>query len=316
MLVWGRDIRGSAAHPIYWQGTFHLQLEKLNYGSLENIVVNCIFANTSNRSNPLRIYPQSPDSIVFRLIDQKGLVVPQKKTTHSLLHSKNKRYQIIEISSGDTYVKKIDLGGFYDLRADEQYTLQAVFHPYTFSNRRVASQNTVSFTVSKNKANITTDNAAYEEKLFQDAIPDAQEVVELFLLSKMHSDQKKSLKYLDIPRYIASYPAFYQRYNKSSDNAKIDVLYEFVDFLQEGNDPKLKNFHIMSSEQLSLNSEEIIEFREELIAKALVQVQAITEKNGIENQYQYKYILYKRKNLSATGNLQWKIIYVSADYLR
>lgn len=278
-----------------------LSMPRFNYALNEDILLNIHVKNVTDTVISFYVYDSPERSDIYNrprgdisgyttfqpvVYDMKGrsaeLIVPyiigadNMKETLSWMIKRE-----IKLGPGETFVRTQNLKNIYKLEKDRDYRLKLNFFPDLGSeNDSIAlmSSNEVKFRVNPDKI-YTSGN-----------MPDSSSIsltpaeVVLLVLNAEHENRfSRGLKYIDIEKYINSYPDFTRRYNLADDFGKKLIEKEFIRYLTLKRKDYLLNFEIVREEFLDSGT--------------VAYVDVIAERKSVirPDRYRYRFRLEKRK---------------------
>ena len=153
----------------------------------------------------------------------------------------------VKLGAGETFMHTQNLKRIFNFEPDKNYRLKLHFFPFigdeADENKVIVSSNELSFKVIKDKA--------YEP--FQAKDPggvklSASEVVQLLLSAELENQWERSLKYIDIDKFIHSYPDFSRKYDIADDYDKKIIEKDFIRFLVNRKNNYLVDYRIINEE--------------------------------------------------------------------
>lgn len=290
--LWSRDVHA-----------FHVNLrtEKLKYYNNDEIILKISIKNVTDEQAVFYLFDSperrdifdrergdTADYTTFRpvLYDMNGrnaeLVIPYitgEKDKAETLSWMIKRE--IKLGPGETFMHSQNLRRIYNILPEKTYRLKLHFFPYIGDkddeNQVVVSSNEIKFKVTRDRA--------YEP--FKPADPNSVrltpgEVVLLLISAEKEKNAERAIKYLDIDKFIHSYPDFSRRYDISDDLDKKNIEKEFIRYLINKREDPLAEYRIVSEEIESSG------------LTAYVSVEARRE--GLIRPSRYRYVYRLEKN--------------------
>ncbi|HOP62155.1 MAG TPA: hypothetical protein PK358_02800 [Spirochaetota bacterium] len=279
----------------------YLSMDKLKYYNSDEIILNIRIKNITDDPAAFYVY-DSPDRIdifdrargdtadytTFKPVvyDMNGrdaeLVVPyitgEKNKTETLSWMVKRE---IKLGPGETFIHKQNLRRIYDILPERRYRLKMHFFPFIGDRENenfvVVSSNEIKFRVSRDRS-----YQAYKDKDSGSVMLTPGEVVLLLINAEREKSFEKAVKFLDIDKFIHSYPDFSRRYDISDDLEKKNIEKEFIRYLINRRDDPLAEYRIVS--------EEI----EESGLVAHVSVEA--KREGLIKPARYRYLYRLEKN--------------------
>ncbi|HNX25603.1 MAG TPA: hypothetical protein PKG60_16265 [Spirochaetota bacterium] len=245
----------------------YLHLEKQKFHNSEDIMLHIQIKNVTDDEISFFIYDSPKRSDLFDkargdnadyttfkpvAFDMKGrnaeLIVPyiitQKESKETISWMKRRE---IKLGAGETFMHTQNLKRIYNFEPDKNYRLRLHFFPFigdaADENKVIVSSNELSFKVINDKAYMP----------FQPKDPGGvrltpSEVVLLVLNAEKENQWERSLKYLDIDKYIHSYPDFSRRYDLADDYDKKIIEKDFIRFLVTKKNDYLTDYKILGEE--------------------------------------------------------------------
>ncbi len=296
-----------------------LHTDKLKYFNNDEIILNISIKNITDAPALFYIY-DAPDRVdifdrargdtsdytTFKPVvyDMNGknaeLVVPyiigEKSKTETLSWMIKRE---IKLGPGETFTHSQNLRRIYNIFPDKKYRLKLHFFPYIGDkddeNQVVVSSNEINFKVTGDKA--------YEA--FQPKDPNSvrltpSEVVLLLIHAEREGSVEKAIKYLDIDKFIHSYPDFSRRYDISDDIDKKNIEKEFIRYLINRRDDPLAEYRITSEE---IESSGLVSY---------VSVEA--KRSGLIKPARFRYVYRLEKN--ADTDYIWLVAGLEALVIR
>ncbi len=205
----------------------------------------------------------------------------------------------IKLGPGETFTHTQNLRKIYNLSPDKKYRMKLHFFPYVGDkddeNLAVVSSNEIKFRITRDRA--------YEP--FQPKDPNSVrltpgEVVLLLINAEREGNSERAIKYLDIDKFIHSYPDFSRRYDVADDLEKKGIEKEFVRYLINRREDPLAEYRIISEEP------------EESGTVAYVTVEA--KRIGLIKPERFRYVYRLEKN-SETDYI-WLVAGLEAQVIR
>jgi hypothetical protein len=244
-----------------------LFLDKQKYHNSEDIILNIQIKNITDDAQSFFIYDSPKRSDLFDkargddadyttfkpvLYDMKGrtgeLVVPYiitGKNARETLSWMKKRE--IRLGPGETFMHAQNLKRIYNFTTDKNYRLKLHFFPFVgeqgHENKVVVSSNEVSFKLIKDKTYIP-----YQAKTVSGVKLKASEVILLLLNAEKDGEWERALKYIDLDKFIHSYPDFSRKYDIADDYDKKIIEQDFIRYLVNRRNDYLVDFKIINEE--------------------------------------------------------------------
>ena len=183
--------------------------------------------------------------VIFDMAGRKAeLIVPYRlegTKLKDLLNGLPKR--VINLSPGEQFIHKINLRKIYNIKPDKKYRVKAFLFPNLKKKIVVRSQNELSF-VSTSRDHIVIQSGIREPK--REILP--LETVHLALLAEKREEWGKFIRFIDLRRYINSYPDFVKRYQSAGKKYRGAILQEFKNFLFRQRGDYIIKFNVYNSE--------------------------------------------------------------------
>jgi len=299
--------------------TVQLRTDRLKYYNNDEIILNISIKNITDEPalfyvfdppNRIDIFDRergdTADYTTFKPVvyDMNGknaeLVVPYmtgEKNKAETLSWMVKRE--IKLAPGETFTHTQNLRRIYNILPDKTYRLKLHFFPYVGDkddeNQVVVSSNEIKFKVTRDRA-----YAPFQPKDPNSVRLNPSEVVLLLINAEREGNAERAIKYLDIDKFIHSYPDFSRRYDISDDIDKKNIEKEFIRYLINRKNDPLSDFRIVSEET---DSAGIVSF---------VSVEAT--RKGLIRPGRYRYIYRLEKN--AETDYIWLVAGLEALVIR
>lgn len=278
-----------------------LSTPKFNYAANENIILNIHVKNISDSVITFFVYDSPERNDIYDrprgdisgyttfqpiVYDMQGrnaeLIVPyiiEKDNIKEILSWMVKRE--IRLGPGETFIRTQNLKNIYKFAIDRDYRLKLNFFPelgVRDHTQVLMSSNEIKFRVVREKI-----YAATEKPDISSISLTPSEVVLLVLNAEYENRFSKGLKYIDIEKYINSYPEFTRRYNMADDFGRNIIEKEFIRYLTLKRKDYLLNFEIKNEEFLDSGT--------------VAFVDVVAERKSIvkPEMYRYRYRLEKNR---------------------
>ncbi len=245
----------------------NLHLEKQKFHNSEDIMLNIQIKNITDDEISFYIYDSPKRSDLFDkargdnadyttfkpvVFDMKGrnaeLIVPyiiNGKDSKETISWMKKRE--VKLAAGETFMHTQNLKRIYNFEADKNYRLRMHFFPFigdpADENKVIISSNELSFKVINDKAYMP-----FHAKDPGGVKLTASEVVILLLDAERERQWERSLKYIDIDKYIHSYPDFSRKYDLADDYDKKIIEKDFIRFLVNRGNDYLVDYKVVNEE--------------------------------------------------------------------
>lgn len=205
----------------------------------------------------------------------------------------------IKLGPGETFTHTQNLRKIYNLPSDKNYRMKLHFFPFIGDkddeNLAVVSSNEIKFRITRDRAYVP----------FQPKDPNSVrltpgEVVLLLISAEREKNTERAIKYLDIDKFIHSYPDFSRRYDIADDVEKKDIEKEFIRYLINRKEDPLAEYRIISEEPEASGT------------VAYVTVEAM--RNGLIKPARFRYVYRLEKN--AETDYIWLVAGLEAQVIR
>ncbi|MFA5518478.1 MAG: hypothetical protein WDA74_04410 [Spirochaetota bacterium] len=278
-----------------------LTTPKFNYAVNENIILNTHVKNISDSVITFFVYDSPERNDIYDrprgdisgyttfqpiVYDMQGrnaeLIVPyiiEKNNIDEILSWMVQRE--IKLGPGETFIRTQNLKNIYKFETDRDYRIRLNFFPRLgIKNDSLAlmSSNEIKFHVNREKVYV-----ADEKPDISSISLTPSEVVLLVLNAEYENRFTRGLKYIDIEKYINSYPEFIRKYNLADDFGKKIIEKEFIRYLILKRKDYLLSFEIKNEEFLDSGTVAFVD----VIAE---------RKNTIKTErFRYRYRLEKNR---------------------
>lgn len=245
----------------------NLHLDKQKYHQSEDIMLNIQIKNITDDEISFFIYDSPKRSDLFDkargdnadyttfkpvAFDQKGrdaeLVVPYiitgKESKETISWMKKRE---VKLGGGETFMHTQNLKRIYNFDTGKNYRLKLHFFPFIGEpedeNKVIVSSNELSFKVINDKAYMP-----YQAKDPGGIRLNPGEVVLLLLNAERENQWEKSLKYVDLDKFIHSYPDFSRKYDLADDYDKKIIEKDFIRFLVNRKNDYIIDYKIVNEE--------------------------------------------------------------------
>ena len=205
----------------------------------------------------------------------------------------------IKLGAGETFTHSQNLRRIYNILPEKNYRLKLHFFPFIGDkddeNQVVVSSNEIKFKVVRDKA-----YEAFKPKDPNSVRLNPSEVVLLLISAEREGSGERAIKYLDVDKFIHSYPDFSRRYDISDDLDKKNIEKEFIRYLINRRDDPLAEYRIVSEE---IDASGIT---------AYVSVEA--KRNGLIRPSRFRYVYRLEKN--AETDYIWLVAGLEALVIR
>lgn len=278
-----------------------LSIPKFNYAANEDIILNTHVKNISDSVITFFVYDSPERNDIYErprgdisgyttfqpiIYDMQGrnaeLIVPyiiEKDNVDEILSWMVQRE--IRLGPGETFIRTQNLKNIYKFEIDRDYRIKLNFFPelgVKKDSSALMSSNEIKFRVAREKIYV-----ANEKPDISSISLTPSEVVLLVLNAEYENRFTRGLKYIDIEKYINSYPEFIRKYNMADDFGKKIIEKEFIRYLTLKRKDYLLNFEVRNEEFLDSGTVAFVD----VIAE---------RKNTIKNErFRYRYRLEKNR---------------------
>jgi len=245
----------------------NLYLEKQKYHNSEDIILNIQIENITDDEILFYVYDSPKRTDIFNrekgdnadyttfkpvVYDMNGknaeLIVPyiiSEKNSKETISWMKKR--TVKLAPGETLMHSQNLRRIYNFEIDKNYRLKLHFFPFIGDaddeNKIVISSNELSFKIVNDKL-----YAPRTEKNPDDMKLKPSEIVYLLLGAEKDKQIERAFKYINIEKFIYSYPDFSRKYDLADDYDKKVIEKEFIrSFINKKND-YLLDYKILNEE--------------------------------------------------------------------
>ena len=187
----------------------------------------------------------------------------------------------IKLGAGETFMHTQNLKRIYNFETDKNYRLKLHFFPFVGDpaeeNKVIVSSNELSFKIVNDKVYLP-----YQAKTPGDVTLNPAEVVHLLLNAEKENQWERSLKYIDIDKFIYSYPDYSRKYDLADDYDKKIIEKDFIRFLVNRKNDYLIDYKIVNEE---IDSTGLVSY-----------VTVDTSRNSILKPKRFKYVYRLEKN--------------------
>ena len=245
----------------------NLFLEKQKYHNSEDLILNIQVKNITDDEIEFYIYDSPKRTDIFNrekgdnadyttfkpvVYDMNGrnaeLIAPyiiSEKNSKETISWMNKR--IVKLGPNETLMHSQNLRRIYNFDVDKNYRLKLHFFPFIGDaddeNKIVISSNELSFQIVNDR-----QYAPRIEKNPDDMKLRPSEIINLLLSAEKDNQMERSFKYINIEKFIYSYPDFSRKYDLADDYDKKVIEKEFIrSFINKKND-YLLDYKILNEE--------------------------------------------------------------------
>ncbi len=284
----------------------YIRLDKQYFYADEEIQLKIYVKNYSNGYRSFNIFDKregiSSNYTTFQPVvyDMQGreaeIIVPhvtEDQDMENILSMIDKRE--VQLAPGEMIVHSVNLHDIYKLEVNRKYRVKGYFFPNYTEDFVIQSENHLLFSVKK--ANIPERR---EKRVTIERGLSPNEIILLVLNAEKNEEFQKMTKYLDISKYIQSFPNFVRRYQEADYNKKLLIEQEFITFLSKERDDYILDFKLINEEIDTRNKTAYVE--------------VIVDRFGFRrtNRYKYRYTLEKKPD---TENL-WLVTGIDATVMK
>jgi len=296
----------------------YLQMDKLKFYASEDITVNVVIRNITDELATFYVYDlpgrtdlfdrprgDAADYNTFKPVvyDMTGktaeIIVPYvisaKNQKDTLSWMKRRE---VRLGPGETFTHSQNIKRIYNLQSDNEYRIRLHFFPFIGEqdeNKLAISSNELVFRVTRDRAYLP-----YQAKELGGIRIVPSEVVLLVLNAERDGTWERMIKYLDLGKYIHSYPDFARKYDMADDYDKKNIEKDFTRYLISVRKSPLSDFKVID---------------EEIEASGLISyvTVSVTRKRLLKPE-RYKYI-YKLERNSIDDNI-WLVSGIEARVIK
>ena len=285
----------------------YVKMTRVSFGSDESIPVEICVQNRGNERKSFSLYGDLYTTFQPVVYDNLGreaeIIVPHRlmnRDDGDVLRLKPAR--IIELDGGETFVQRIDLRKFYRFDSRE-YRVRIFFFPDAADRREsVSSHNMMTFTVRKPYS----PSRWVADRRKTPAITPS-EIVRLFLTAERNREWENHIKYINLQKYINSYPKFVKKYNDPLNDfgEREKIEQEFIEYLKHQRRDYLMDFKIANE---TILRDSVTDDPTNAIVKVFV------KRFGARKPFVYRYT-YKLEKTGMSSDY-WKITDVDASVIK
>lgn len=263
----------------------YIKLDKRNFFSDERVMLRMRVKNESGNKVFFHVYDTLQDNsqdystfqpVVFDMTGHEAeTTVEHKLKEHpveKIIGSLEPR--MVELGPGESIEHKIDVKTLYNLDLNKNYRIKAYFFPNFENSGVIKSGNELIFKIIAEKH---LNKVSRVDSVKRGISP--QEIILLLLNAEKHKDWNRFLKYVNIEKFIHTYPDFVRRYRTASADDKDSIEQEFCNYLARERDDYLMKFKILKQD---IENDDQIAY-----------VEVMVDRYGIKrtNRYKYRYKL-------------------------
>ena len=296
----------------------YLKMEKLKFYSSENVILHVVIKNITDEVASFYVFDppgredlfnrergDTADYNTFRpvMYDMNGrtaeLIVPyivsgrDVKETLSWMTRRE-----IKLGPGESFTRTLNLGRMYRLQSDTDYRIKLHFFPFIGD----PDEEKISISDNELKVRISRDRE-YQPYKSADVngvriVP--SEVVILLMNAEKDGYWERAIKFIDIEKFIHSYPDFSRKYDLADDSDKKIIEKDFIRYF------------------ISKRSDYLIDFRvvsEEVEPSGLVShVSVVASRKSLIKPDRYRYVFRLEKN--SVDDYIWMVSGIEATIVR
>ena len=153
----------------------------------------------------------------------------------------------IKLGAGETLMHRQNLRRIYNFDIDKNYRLKLHFFPFIGDaddeNKIIISSNELTFKIVNDRL-----YAPRTEQNINDIRLNPSEVVNLLLSAEKDNQIERSFKYINIEKFIYSYPDFSRKYDLADDYDKKVIEKEFIRYFANKRNDYLLDYKILNEE--------------------------------------------------------------------
>ncbi len=284
----------------------HIRLDRQYYFADEEIPLKIYVTNYSDEQDSFTIYDKRDrkksnyttfQPVVYDMAGREAeIIVPhvtENRDMEAIFKMIDKRE--VRLAPNEKIVHTVNLHDVYKLEPNRKYRVKGYFFPDYSEDVVIQSENHLVFTVREpNIPQIREKRQAVNRGLTPN------EVILLVLDAEKSEEFQRMIKYLDISKYIKSYPNFVKIYQEANYNKKLQIEDDFITFLSKERDDYILDFSIVNEEIDTRNR--------------TAYVDVVVDRFGFRrtNRYKYRYTLEKS---SGVENL-WLVTGIEATVMK
>lgn len=225
------------------QDNLILNIELANpkiYIENDEIFINIKIINNSEKQISSTIASDKKYSFDLQMVTIQNRTVEHNRDYYISFHKTQPIFNsLIVLEPQESYTYRIKLNDFFDLKRIGQFFIKGFYYP----NLKIGPKQSVVLTSNTLTINIRpatidykiTDekiNLEKEKKLFAEKRP-PDEVIKYMLDARMHKEWDKFFLYLDLKKLVQTNKYFKERYNKASEEAKLEIIDQYKEFLKD-----------------------------------------------------------------------------------
>lgn len=244
----------------------YLKMDRLKYSASQDVLLHIVIKNITDEPAVFYIYDPPGQADLFDrprgdvadyntfkpvIYDSTGrnaeLIVPYVvtgKDVKSTLSWMVKRE--IRLGPGESFTHTQNLGKIYKLLADTEYRIKLHFFPYLGEpdeDKAALSDNELKIRITRDKEYLPYKTADVNGVRL---VP--SEVVILLLNAEKDGYWDRAVKYIDVEKFIHSYPDYARRYDLADDPDKKIIEKDFIRFFISKRSDSLLDFKVVSEE--------------------------------------------------------------------
>jgi len=266
--AWGDDVsrKSRARAGDVYSFSVYLKMDKLKFHSSENVLLHVVIRNITDHSASFYVFDPPERQDLFErsrgdvadyntfkpvVYDANGrdaeLIVPYivySKDAKETLSWMKKR--MITLGPGESFTHTQNLGKIYRLNPDTDYRVKLHFFPFIGDS----DQDKVAISNNEMNIRITRDREylPYKSADVKGVRLDPSEVVVLLLGAEKEEAWDRAVKFIDVEKFIHSYPDFARRYDLADAVDKKIIEKEFIRYFISKRSDYLIDFKVIDEE--------------------------------------------------------------------
>ncbi|NLV66473.1 MAG: hypothetical protein GXY14_02245 [Spirochaetes bacterium] len=296
----------------------YLKMEKLKFYSSENVILHVVITNITDEVASFYVFdPPAREDLFNRergdtadyntfkpvMYDMNGrsaeLIVPyiaagrDVKETLSWMTRRE-----IKLGPGESFTRSLNLGKMYRLQSDTDYRVKLHFFPFIGD----PDEDKLSISYNELKVRISRDREyqPYKSADIKGVRLVPSEVVILLMDAEKDGYWERAIKFIDVEKFIHSYPDFSSKYDLADDRDKKIIEKDFIRYF------------------ISKRSDYLIDFTvvgEEVEPSGLVSyVSVVASRKSLIKPDRYKYVYRLEKN--SIDDYIWMVSGLEATIVR
>jgi len=155
--------------------------------------------------------------------------------------------RVIRLAPGEVFVRTMDLNELYEIVPDRDYRVRAFFYPDLKENIVIKADNMLGLKVTEAGKMVKKEARAVVQRALSPT-----EIIHLALHAEKSGKWDNCIKFINVEKYINSYPDFVQRYSSADIVEKVEIEDEFITFLSRKRYDYLLDFRV-EKEDIDIN---------------------------------------------------------------